>query len=158
MQTNYCIQKIRNISCEIFTNRKNIYILHLKCNLYIKAMNSFKKYLELSDESLLDQCEITTFRSSGKGGQHVNKTESAVRLFHVPSEITVTSQKERSQYLNKITALEQLRRKLFDLSKEKKPRIPTKPSVKSKHERLKEKSIQSEKKMIRIKGFFNENE
>ncbi|MBA3569944.1 MAG: peptide chain release factor-like protein, partial [Pyrinomonadaceae bacterium] len=53
------------------------------------------------DEDLLRECEVETFRSSGPGGQHVNKTESAVRLRHLPSRIVVTSQQERSQHRNK---------------------------------------------------------
>src|SRR4051794_30851283 len=69
-----------------------------------------------SDEDLLRECEVQTFRSSGPGGQHVNKTETAVRLKHLPSGIVVTSQQERSQHRNKTLCLERLRKKVEQLN------------------------------------------
>ncbi len=84
---------------------------------------------------LLEQCDITTFRSSGKGGQHVNKTESAVRLLHKPTGVVVISRKERSQYLNKKECLNNLRRKLEKRNTVLPPRIATKiPSSVKKRE------------------------
>ena len=65
-----------------------------------------------SDEELLRECEVDTFRSSGPGGQHVNKTESAVRLRHLASGVVVTSQEERSQHRNKAICLQKLRQKI----------------------------------------------
>jgi ribosome-associated protein len=65
--------------------------------------------LPTDDEALLRECDVSTFRSSGAGGQHVNVTDSAVRLKHIPTGIVVTSQKERSQYANKQHCLEKLR-------------------------------------------------
>src|SRR5882724_5574924 len=81
-----------------------------------------------SDEELLRECEVETFRSSGPGGQHVNKTESAVRLRHKPSGVVVTSQQERSQYRNKQLCLEKLRKKVESQLQTRQARANARPS------------------------------
>ena len=105
-----------------------------------------KIILPESDEKLLALCDVDTYRSSGSGGQHVNTTDSAVRLTYRPYGIVVTSQKERSQYLNKMHCLKKLREKVARLNYRPLKRIPTKISTSKKNEGVNKKKRHGEKK------------
>ena len=109
-----------------------------------------------SDEELLRECEVDTFRSSGPGGQHVNKTESAVRLRHLPSGVVVTSQQERSQHRNKALCLLKLRRKIEQLNYRPAKRVPTRVPRAVKIKMLEEKTRRSHIKRLRSKPSTDE--
>jgi protein subunit release factor B len=103
-----------------------------------------------SDADLLAQCEVETFRAGGPGGQHQNVTESAVRLRHLPSGLTVTCRAQRSQYLNKADALRRLRIKLRKLNEPPPaPRKATRPSRAAVERRLSVKRERAAVKKLR---------
>jgi protein subunit release factor B len=97
----------------------------------------------------LEECIVTAFRASGAGGQHVNVTDSAVRLFHLPTGLIVTSQQERSQYLNKRHCLKKLRFLVEKLNYQPPKRIPTKMPKSAKAKNRQKKELHSQKKELR---------
>ncbi len=103
------------------------------------------------DNTLLAECRVETFRSGGPGGQHQNKTESGVRLTHLPTGISVISRESRSQHQNRQIAMARLRRALAEAMREEKPRKPTKTPRSEKRKRLEEKRKRSEVKRSRKK-------
>jgi len=109
-----------------------------------------------SDDDLLRECEVETFRASGPGGQHVNKTESAVRLRHLPSGVVVSSQQERSQHRNKAICLEKLRKKIAQLNYKRPRRVPTRVPRSAKNRTLETKARRAVIKRLRSKPIGDE--
>lgn len=108
-------------------------------------------YAGLSDEALLAECRVETFRAGGPGGQHQNRTESGVRLTHLPTGISVVARESRSQHRNRKTALARLRAALEELARPETPRIPTKVPARAKRRRLEDKRRRSRVKRSRRK-------
>jgi len=110
----------------------------------------FKKY-DTNPEVLKKQVIIETYRSRGPGGQRKNKTETAVRLKHLPSGITVTATEHRSQARNRELAFERLRERLLRLNQPRKRRLPTSVPVRAIERKKEEKRIHSARKRLRQK-------
>ena len=102
-----------------------------------------------TDEELLSQCRVETFMAGGKGGQHQNRTESGVRLVHLPTGVVVTSREERSQHRNKAIALSRLRERLERRNRSSPPRVPTRIPPGEKEKRLQDKKRRSRAKTLR---------
>jgi len=102
-----------------------------------------------SDEALLAQCRVETFAAGGPGGQHQNRTESAVRLVHLPTGIRVVAREERSQHRNRARALERLRAALRALNRRPAVRKPTRVPERERKKRLEQKERRSAVKTMR---------
>jgi len=105
----------------------------------------------LTISALKGDVEITAFKSGGPGGQHKNKTESAVRIKHLPTGIMVVATESRSQIKNRELAWQRLIKKLAKRRQKRKPRLRTRPSKAAKAKRLEEKMRRSSKKQARQK-------
>ena len=100
-------------------------------------------------KKLLADVDVETYRGSGPGGQHRNKTESAVRMTHRPSGLVRVATEHRSQLRNRELALERIWRALEARRRRPKPRIATRPSKAAKERRLAGKQRDAAKKRMR---------
>jgi protein subunit release factor A len=92
-------------------------------------------------EALEREVTVEVFRASGPGGQHVNRTESALRLFHPPSGVVVIAQDSPSQHRNREIAFERLAERLERLNHVPKRRVATPPSRAARERRVVEKKV-----------------
>ncbi|HXZ48148.1 MAG TPA: peptide chain release factor-like protein [Usitatibacter sp.] len=108
----------------------------------------------LDRRTLEREVVVETFRASGPGGQHVNKTRSALRLTHLPSGVVVMAQESPSQFRNRETAFRRLLERLERLNRVPKKRVATRPTLASRQRRIEEKKQRSVTKGARrrVKG------
>ena len=103
-----------------------------------------------TDREILErEVEVDVFRASGPGGQHVNRTNSALRLTHPPSGVVVIAQDSPSQHRNRDIAFERLIERLERLNHVPKKRVATRPSKAAKRRRIEEKKQTGAKKQTR---------
>ncbi len=102
-------------------------------------------------DSIKNDVRFETFTSGGPGGQHANRTESAVKAIHVPTGITAVAREHRSQHRNKQLALERLLEKLKNRHRPVKPRLRTTIPARVRERRLAEKKHRSRIKEMRRK-------
>ncbi len=100
-------------------------------------------------EVLASEVEITVYRASGPGGQHRNTTDSAVRIHHPPSGVTVLATENRSQLRNRRLAMERLVARLRLLNHRPKRRRPTAVPAAARRRRLEEKRHRAQRKRLR---------
>jgi protein subunit release factor B len=115
------------------------------------VMTSHKKF-DIDPDILKKQVIVETYRSRGPGGQRKNKVETAVRIRHLPSGITVVATEYRSQSDNRRLALERLRERLIKLNQPRRRRIPTSLPLSAVEKRIERKKIHSKKKSLRRKA------
>ncbi|MBC2889267.1 peptide chain release factor family protein [Gordonibacter massiliensis (ex Traore et al. 2017)] len=109
----------------------------------------FSRWAQLPLEDIARECDVQVFRASGPGGQCVNTTDSAVRMMHLPSGLTVTSRESRSQFRNRQLCLQKLRRLFEAKARPPKVRRATKVPRRAKEARLADKRRRAETKAKR---------
>lgn len=108
------------------------------------ALRWTKELLDLGKE-----CDVTPYKSSGPGGQKKNKTESSVRVVHLPTGLTRIATESRSQSANRLHGLERIRKALEARHRKPRPRRATRPTAASREERLDEKARHAQLKRTR---------
>ena len=114
-----------------------------------RLINSSHPKYDTDPDILKHQVNVETYRSSGPGGQRKNKTETSVRIKHLPSGITVIATEHRSQAQNRQLAFERLRERLLRLNRPKKRRVATRIPRRAVERRITEKKLTSLKKTTR---------
>ena len=109
----------------------------------------YARYARQTPEQIARDCEVSVFRATGPGGQGVNTTDSAVRMRHVPTGVTVVSRASRSQHQNRLACLEKLGAVFEQRAKPPKKRVKTKVPRAQKERRLKAKHLNARKKGLR---------
>lgn len=109
----------------------------------------FSRWAQLPLEDIARECDVQVFRASGPGGQCVNTTDSAVRMMHLSSGLTVTSRESRSQFRNRQLCLQKLRRLFEAKARPPKVRRATKVPRRAKEARLADKRRRAETKAKR---------
>lgn len=108
-----------------------------------------RRMSRLPDRELESQCRYEAFHAGGPGGQGVNTADSAVRMTHLPTGVTVVCRQERSQLLNRRACLAKIRERLARMGREQRPRKKTSPSRAQRQRRLDEKRRRSHVKSMR---------
>ena len=109
----------------------------------------FARWAQMTLDEIARDCDVQVFRASGPGGQCVNTADSAVRMTHVPSGMTVTSHESRSQFRNRQLCLQKLRDRFVREAVPPKARRATKATRASKERRLAQKRRRSQTKAQR---------
>lgn len=115
----------------------------------------YARYARLSDRELSRQCHAEAFHATGPGGQGVNTADSAVRMVHVPTGITVVSRESRSQLQNRQRCLEKIHAELVRRSRRPKKRRKTRPTKASVARRLDAKARRGQIKKLRRRSDFD---
>ena len=118
--------------------------------------DDYARFLRLPADELARQCRAEAFHASGPGGQGVNTADSAVRMRHVPTGITVVSREARSQLQNRERCLQKIRAELARRARKPKTRHATKPTRASVRKRLDEKNRHSQLKRMRRRPGMDE--